>query len=57
VIEVAPSNRKGHSSLVGAPKAIGLVPSMGWTLKVGAIEGRALVKLIPIIPALIAISG
>ena len=43
-MDVAASNKKGHSLSVGAPKAIGFVPSMGSTPKVGAIDGLAFVK-------------
>lgn len=34
---------KGKTSSDGTPKQMGLVPSMGWTPYVGAMEGRALV--------------
>ena len=57
VIDVAASYRKGNSSSLGAPKAIGFVPKSGSTPNVGAIDGRALVKAIPIIPCSTAISG
>ena len=53
-MEVAQSNTKGNSSSVGIPKVRGLVPSIFSTPKVGAIEGRALVPVIPIMPASVA---
>ncbi len=53
-MDVAASKRKGKDSSVGALKAMGLVPSIGSTPKVGAMEGCALVTLIPTIPSLAA---
>ncbi|MBA7592099.1 hypothetical protein ES708_34274 [subsurface metagenome] len=52
---MAQSRTKGNSSSEGIPKVKGLVPNIFSTPKVGAMEGRALVPLIPIIPASIAI--
>ncbi len=41
----------------GAAKAMGLVPSIGSVLKVGAMAGRAFVTVNPIIPSSAAIRG
>ena len=48
---------KGNASSVGRPMVSGLVPSMFSTPKVGAMDGRALVPVIPIMPAWVAISA
>ena len=55
VMEVAQSSWKGKSSSVGKPTVSGLVPSMFSTPNVGAMEGRALVPVMPIMPASVAI--
>ncbi len=55
-MEVAQSRRKGNFSSVGMAKVRGLVPSMFSTPKVGATEGRALVPVMPIMPASAAMS-
>mmetsp|Transcript_2439 Transcript_2439/g.4833 ORF Transcript_2439/g.4833 Transcript_2439/m.4833 type:complete len:260 (+) Transcript_2439:60-839(+) len=47
--DVAQSITKGYSSEVGMPKTRGFVPSMGSTPNVGAMEGRALVPVRPIL--------
>ena len=54
-MDVAQSMTNGKSSSVGRPKVRGLVPIMFSTPKVGAIEGRALVPVMPIMPSLVAI--
>ncbi len=51
---VAQSSVKGKSSSVGRPKVRGLVPSMFSTPKVGAMDGRAFVPEMPIMPSLTA---
>lgn len=50
LMEVAQSRTKGKSSLVGTPQVSGLVPRHGFTPKVGAMEGRALVPVRPTQP-------
>jgi hypothetical protein len=57
MMDVAASKRKGKSRSVGAAKAMGLVPSMGSVPKVGQMEGRALVKAMPIMPLSAAMRG
>jgi len=54
-MEVAQSRQKGKGSSVGMPTVSGLVPSMFSTPNVGAMEGRALVPVRPIMPARVAI--
>ena len=54
-MDVAQSMQNGNSSSVGSANVSGLVPIMFSTPKVGAIEGRALVPVSPIIPSLLAI--
>lgn len=46
---MAQSITKGKGSDEGMPKVIGFVPSIGSTPKVGAIDGRALVPVSPIL--------
>ena len=46
--------QKGNSSSVGREKVRGLVPIMFSTPKVGAMEGRALVPVMPIMFSLVA---
>ena len=52
---VAQSMTNGKSSSVGIPTVSGLVPSMFSTPKVGAMDGRALVPVMPIMFAFVAI--
>ena len=57
VIDVAQSRRNGKGSSVGMANVRGFVPSMFSTPKVGAIEGRALVPVMPIMFSRTAIRG
>ena len=50
-MEVAQSRLNGNGSSVGIVNVSGFVPIMGSTPKVGATDGRALVPLMPIMPA------
>ena len=54
-MDVAQSITKGNSSSVGRPMVSGFVPSIFSTPKVGAMEGRALVPVMPIMPCFVAI--
>ena len=54
-MEVAQSRQKGKSSSVGSAKVSGLVPSMFSTPKVGAMDGRAFVPVMPMSPSSLAI--
>ena len=54
-MEVAQSMQNGNSSSVGSAIVSGFVPSMFSTPKVGAIDGRAFVPVMPISPCFVAI--
>ena len=54
-MDVAQSIKNGYPSSVGIPIVSGFVPSIFSTPNVGAIEGLALVPVIPIIPSSVAI--
>ena len=52
---VAQSMTNGNASSVGRPMVSGFVPSLFSTPKVGAMDGRALVPVMPIMFAFVAI--